>query len=95
MVGTKSPRQESEMFTASTPRFATLKLFFADNLADTLELVELRSQEGILGGRLDATLSKSEPDIAQSWADLMYENYSTREEHLGCADHLVAVLWKK
>lgn len=67
----------------------------ANNFADTLELVELRSQEGILGGSLDATLSKAEPHVLQAWADLMYEKYSTGEEYLGCADHLVAVLRKK
>ncbi|PTB41701.1 hypothetical protein M441DRAFT_192737 [Trichoderma asperellum CBS 433.97] len=76
-------------------RVGDIKSFFADNFADTLELVELRSQEGILGGSLDAALSKSEPQVIQAWADLMYEKYSTGEEHLGCADHLVAVLKKK
>ncbi|KAK0760477.1 hypothetical protein N5P37_006671 [Trichoderma harzianum] len=72
-----------------------IRSFFADNFADTLELMELRSQEGILGGSLDSALSKSQPQVAQAWADLMYEKYSTGEEHLGCADHLIAVLKKK
>lgn len=72
-----------------------VKSFFADNFAGTLELVELRSQEGILGGNLDAALSKSQPQVLQAWADLMYEKYSTGEEHLGCADHLIAVLKKR
>jgi hypothetical protein len=72
-----------------------VKSLFADNFANTLELVELRSQEGILGGSLDAALSKSQPQVVQAWADLMYEKYSTGEEHLGCADHLLAVLKKK
>ncbi|KAK2594715.1 hypothetical protein QQS21_007565 [Conoideocrella luteorostrata] len=72
-----------------------VRSFFDKNFAGTLELVQLRSQEGILGGGLDATLAKSEPQVLQAWADLMYEEYSTGEEHLGCADHLVAVLRKK
>ncbi|KAL7907564.1 S-adenosyl-L-methionine-dependent methyltransferase [Trichoderma velutinum] len=72
-----------------------IRSFFADNFADTLELMELRSQEGILGGSLDAALSKSQPQVVQAWADLMYERYSTGEEHLGCADHLIAVIKKR
>lgn len=72
-----------------------VKSFFADNFANTLELVELRSQEGILGGNLDAALCKSQLQVLQAWADLMYEKYSTREEHLGSADHLIAVLKKR
>ncbi|KAL6821544.1 S-adenosyl-L-methionine-dependent methyltransferase [Trichoderma camerunense] len=72
-----------------------IRSFFADNFADTLELMELRSQEGILGGSLDTALSKSQPQVVQAWADLMYEKYSTGEEHLGCADHLIAILKKR
>lgn len=55
----------------------------------------MRSAEGILGGGLDAKLEDAGPQVVQAWANLMYDEYSTREEFLGCADHLIAVLRRK
>lgn len=72
-----------------------VRSFLAKNFADSAELVELRSQEGILGGNLDAKLAQSDPRVMQAWADVMYDKYSTGEEYLGCADHLLATLRKK
>ncbi|SPQ18441.1 17284d81-28a9-4d6e-a73b-8197293055e5 [Thermothielavioides terrestris] len=60
-----------------------VRAFFAKHFADSLQLVELRSTEGILGGGLDATLAKSSDEIVQAWADLLFESYSTKEQHLG------------
>lgn len=72
-----------------------IREFFASQFADSLELLELRSTEGILGGGLDSTLAKSSDEIVQVWADLMFDGFSTKERHLGCADHLLATLRKK
>ncbi|KAH6626732.1 S-adenosyl-L-methionine-dependent methyltransferase [Chaetomium sp. MPI-SDFR-AT-0129] len=72
-----------------------IRAFFASNFADSLELLELRSTEGILGGGLDATLAKSSDEVVQVWADLMFDGFSTKEQHLGCADHLLATLRRK
>ena len=68
--------------------------FFADNFANQVELIDLRSTEGILGGGLDSGLEKDGSETVQAWADLMFERYSTQEEFLGCADHLLAVIRK-
>jgi hypothetical protein len=77
-----------------------IRAFFAKHFADELELVELRSTEGILGGGLDATLAKlgesgGGDEVVQAWADLMFDHYSTGEQYLGCADHLLATLRRK
>ncbi|KAL2017759.1 hypothetical protein VTK56DRAFT_1677 [Thermocarpiscus australiensis] len=75
------------------PRY--IRNFFDKYFADSLELVELRSTEGILGGGLDVTLAKSSNKIVHAWADLLFDSYSTDEEHLGCADHILATLLRK
>ncbi|KAJ1324616.1 methyltransferase domain-containing protein [Microdochium nivale] len=69
--------------------------FFQLHFSDTLELISLRSTEGILGGSLDSKLIDADPQVVQAWADLMFEEYSEEERHLGCADHLLAVLRRK
>ena len=56
---------------------------------DSVELIEVRSTEGILGGGLDKNLG----DFAGAWVDLMIRDYS-EGLHLGCADHVVVVLKK-
>ncbi|KAL2130962.1 hypothetical protein VTI74DRAFT_5707 [Chaetomium olivicolor] len=72
-----------------------IRAFFATHFAGSLDLVELRSAEGILGGGLDATLAKSSDEVVHAWADLLFDNFSTKEQHLGCADHLLATLRRK
>lgn len=74
---------------------ADTRAFLELHFADKAELVELRSTEGILGGGLDAKLEGAGPEVVQAWANLMYEEYSLKEEFLGCADHLIAVLRRK
>ncbi|XWX01627.1 hypothetical protein V2A60_009655 [Cordyceps javanica] len=74
---------------------ADARAFLQGHFAHEAELVELRSTEGILGGGLDAKLEAAGPEVVQAWASLMYEEYSTKEEFLGCADHLIAVLRRK
>ncbi|KAJ6780620.1 hypothetical protein PWT90_03504 [Aphanocladium album] len=74
---------------------ADTRAFLGKHFADKAELIELRSTEGILGGGLDAKLEDAGPQVVQAWADLMYDEYSTKEEFLGCADHLIAVLRRK
>lgn len=74
---------------------AEVRSFVARNFADSADLVELRSTEGILGGGLDAKLEEAGEETVRKWTDLMYEKYSTAEEFLGCADHLLAVLNKQ
>lgn len=69
--------------------------FLKRHFADTAELIDLRSTEGILGGGLDAKLADAGPGVVEAWANLMYDEYSQKEEFLGCADHLVAVLRRK
>lgn len=59
------------------------------------ELISLRSTEGILGGGLDSKLIDADSEVVEAWVDLMFEQYSEKEEYLGCADHLLAVLRKK
>ncbi|KAK4234348.1 S-adenosyl-L-methionine-dependent methyltransferase [Achaetomium macrosporum] len=76
-------------------RSGDIRAFFAKHFADSLDLVELRSTEGILGGGLDATLAKSSDEIVQAWADLLFDSYSVDAQHLGCADHLLATLRRK
>ncbi|KAI6774908.1 hypothetical protein HG530_001666 [Fusarium avenaceum] len=58
-------------------------------------LISLRSTEGILGGGLDSKLIDADSEVVEAWVDLMFEQYSEKEEYLGCADHLLAVLRKK
>ncbi|KXJ86958.1 S-adenosyl-L-methionine-dependent methyltransferase [Microdochium bolleyi] len=72
-----------------------VRLFFQQHFSGTLELIGLRSTEGILGGGLDKALIDADPAVVKTWADLMFENYSEQERHLGCADHLLAVLRRK
>ncbi|GAB1312565.1 Methyltransferase type 11 [Madurella fahalii] len=72
-----------------------IRAFFSRQFADSLDLVELRSTEGILGGGLDATLAKSSDEIVHAWVDLLFDYYSTKEQYLGCADHLLATLRRK
>ncbi|KND87750.1 hypothetical protein TOPH_07592 [Tolypocladium ophioglossoides CBS 100239] len=72
-----------------------IRSFFARNFSDSLDFIELRSTEGILGGGLDTTLAKSSDELVQAWASLLFDKYSTNEEHLGCADHLLAVLRRR
>lgn len=74
---------------------ADVKAFFARHFAGQLDLVDLRSTEGILGGGLDAKLQEAGPDVVKAWADLMWDEYSQKDEFLGCADHLLAVVRKK
>lgn len=72
-----------------------MRQFFRDHFSDQAELIELRATEGILGGGLDAKLEAAGTETVNQWAQLMYEQFSTAEEYLGCADHLLAVLKKK
>ncbi|OAA56877.1 Methyltransferase type 11 [Cordyceps fumosorosea ARSEF 2679] len=74
---------------------ADARAFLQSHFAGEAELVEMRSTEGILGGGLDAKLEEAGPEVVQAWADLMYQEYSTKEEFLGCADHLIAILRRK
>jgi len=72
-----------------------IREFFRRYFADVADLIALRSAEGILGGGLDAKLAEAPEEVVQAWSELMFEGFSTNEEHLGCADHLLAVLRKK
>lgn len=72
-----------------------IRSFFGKHFSGSLDLVELRSTEGILGGGLDATLAKSTNEIVQAWADLLFDSYSMNEHHLGCADHILATLRRR
>ncbi|EGX88418.1 Methyltransferase type 11 [Cordyceps militaris CM01] len=74
---------------------ADTRAFLEKHFTKEAELVELRSTEGILGGGLDAKLEDAGPEVVQAWASLMYDEYSAKEEYLGCADHLIAVLRRK
>lgn len=71
-----------------------IRPFIERRLTGRAEFVDLRSTEGILGGGLDAALAAASQDVVAAWADLMFERYSGSEEHLGCADQLLAVLRK-
>ncbi|CAG9983579.1 unnamed protein product [Clonostachys byssicola] len=73
----------------------SIRRFFQRHFADVAELVSLRSTEGILGGGLDAKLVDADIEVIRAWADLLFEQYSEKEEYLGCADHLLAVLRKR
>ncbi|KAK7212048.1 hypothetical protein V2G26_019226 [Clonostachys chloroleuca] len=72
-----------------------IRRFFQLHFTDVTELISLRSTEGILGGGLDAKLIDADSEVVRVWADLLFEQYSEKEEYLGCADHLLAVLRKK
>lgn len=72
-----------------------IRNFFTRHFSGVADLIELLSTEGILGGRLDAKLAEASDEIIQAWADLLFNEYSRNEEHLGCADHLLAVLRRK
>ncbi|VUC22346.1 unnamed protein product [Clonostachys rosea] len=89
----------NESLTAGVQSFHThsgdIRSFYARYFTDTFDFIELRSTEGILGGGLDAKLVDASSEIVQAWADLLFEKYSTNEEHLGCADHLLAVFRRK
>ncbi len=74
---------------------ADAKAFFTTHFAGKVEFVDLRSTEGILGGSLDAKLEGAGADVVKAWADLMWDEYSQKDEFLGCADHLLAVIRKK
>ena len=69
--------------------------FLKQHFAGQAELVSLRSTEGILGGGLDAKLADAEPRVLKAWVDLMFDEFSEHERHLGGADHLLAVLRRK
>ncbi|CAH0042918.1 unnamed protein product [Clonostachys rhizophaga] len=73
----------------------SIRRFFQRHFTDVAELVSLRSTEGILGGGLDAKLIDADSEVVRVWADLLFEQYSGKEEYLGCADHLLAVLRKR
>ncbi|KAF5599506.1 s-adenosyl-L-methionine-dependent methyltransferase [Fusarium pseudoanthophilum] len=73
----------------------SIREFFQHHFADVAELVSLRATEGILGGGLDAKLIDADSEVIEAWADLLFKDYSEKEEYLGCADHLLAVLRKK
>ncbi|RYC79759.1 hypothetical protein BFJ63_vAg17355 [Fusarium oxysporum f. sp. narcissi] len=72
-----------------------IEKFFQSNFTHSTDLLNIRSTEGILGGRLDQQLAQSSDEVMAAWADLMFENYSTNAQHLGCADHLLVTLRKK
>jgi hypothetical protein len=72
-----------------------IRRFFQRHFTDVAGLVSLRSTEGILGGGLDTKLVDADSEVVRVWADLLFKEYSEKEEHLGCADHLLAVLRKK
>lgn len=69
-----------------------IRPFIERSFSGAVELVDLRSVEGILGGGLDIALASASEDIVQAWAEVMFERYSADKEYLRCADHLVAVL---
>ncbi|KAF5985625.1 s-adenosyl-L-methionine-dependent methyltransferase [Fusarium coicis] len=73
----------------------SIREFFRHHFTDVAELISLRSTEGILGGGLDAKLIDADHEVMEAWADLLFRDYSEKEEYLGCADHLLAVLRKK
>ncbi|KAF5708043.1 Methyltransferase type 11 [Fusarium globosum] len=73
----------------------SIRGFFQHYFTHVAELISLRSTEGILGGGLDAKLADADSEVVQAWADLLFKEYSEKEEYLGCADHLLAVLRKK
>ncbi|KAG5656062.1 hypothetical protein KAF25_001632 [Fusarium avenaceum] len=73
----------------------SIRGFFQRHFTDVAELISLRSTEGILGGGLDSKLIDADSEVVEAWVDLMFEQYSEKEEYLGCADHLLAVLRKK
>lgn len=72
-----------------------IRSFFSRNFSGSGDLIELLSTEGILGGGLDTKLAEGSDEIIQAWADLLFNEYSRKEEHLGCADHLLAILRRK
>ncbi|KAH8177995.1 methyltransferase domain-containing protein [Sarocladium implicatum] len=74
---------------------SSIRQFFQRHFTDVAELVSLRSTEGILGGGLDAKLVDADHEVVQAWVELMFEEYSEKEEYLGCADHILMVLRKK
>lgn len=74
---------------------ADVRDFFRQHFSTKAELIELRATEGILGGGLDAKLEAAGTETVNKWAKVMYEQFSTAEEYLGCADHLLAVIKKK
>ena len=76
-------------------RSRDIRSFFARHFTDAVDFIELRSTEGILGGGLDAKLVDAGNEIMHAWADLLFAEYSKNEEHLGCADHLLAVIRRK
>ncbi|TLD08962.1 uncharacterized protein PgNI_07829 [Pyricularia grisea] len=59
-----------------------IRHFFHKHFSNTLEMISLRSTEGILGGGLDKALIDADADVVQSWADLMFKEYSEMEMHL-------------
>ncbi|KAG9495618.1 hypothetical protein J7337_012172 [Fusarium musae] len=73
----------------------SIRQFFRHHFPDVAELIGLRSTEGILGGGLDAKLIDADGEVIEAWADLLFKDYSEKEEYLGCADHLLAVLRRK
>ncbi|KAF5963174.1 Methyltransferase type 11 [Fusarium bulbicola] len=73
----------------------SIRGFFRHYFTDVAELLSLHSTEGILGGGLDAKLIHADSEVIEAWADLLFKEYSKKEEYLGCADHLLAVLRKK
>lgn len=73
----------------------SIRGFFQRHFTDVAELISLRSTEGILGGGLDAKLIDADSEVVETWADLLFSEYSEKEEYLGCADHLLTVLRKK
>ncbi|KAI6389521.1 hypothetical protein MCOR14_009332 [Pyricularia oryzae] len=91
--------KQKNFYTAylATGRYESdeIRHFFQKHFPKTLELISLRSTEGILGGGLDTALIDADAEVVRSWADLMLEKYSENEVHLGCADHLLAVLRRK
>ncbi|KAI6265025.1 hypothetical protein MCOR28_008025 [Pyricularia oryzae] len=86
-----------DLVTREPERLVKQKNFYTayKHFPKTLELISLRSTEGILGGGLDTALIDADAEVVRSWADLMLEKYSENEVHLGCADHLLAVLRRK
>jgi hypothetical protein len=76
-------------------RSGDARSFLVRNFSDLAELIELRSAEGILSGGLDAKLAEASDEVVQAWADLLFDKYSSNTEHLGCADHLLAVLRRR
>ncbi|KAI6484772.1 hypothetical protein MCOR13_009891 [Pyricularia oryzae] len=88
-----------DLVTREPERLVKQKNFYTAYLAtgryERFNEANEANHKGILGGGLDTALIDADAEVVRSWADLMLEKYSENEVHLGCADHLLAVLRRK